>query len=237
MKEAATKDIMTARSIVERLLRWSKEAVRPRRCVYCEHERIWFNGRRKRSATVLTEDGEIVHVPELECPRVKCARCKKSWTLRPPELMARRHYQLSVVAEACGQYLSDADTSLESVAGRVTATRWSVGRWLKWLSEVLDPAELGRRLLAIVGAPILPRAPAFSRTSRCTERTMMLERAASVFALTEALAQVLGREPPGLSAVVGDAIGPFDRVTTYAAPTIPGLAHRPAMNRAPTIGT
>jgi hypothetical protein len=206
--------------------------------VYCGHERIWRNGCRKRSATVLTEDGEIVHVPELECPRVKCARCKKSWTLRPPELMARRHYQLSVVAEACGQYLCDADTSLGSAASRATATRWSVARWLRWLSEVLDPAELGRRLLTIIGAPILPRVPAVPRKSSCTtQRTMMLERAASVLALTEALAQALGREPPGLSSIVGDAMGPFDRVTTYAAPTIPGLAHRLTTEREPTIGT
>jgi hypothetical protein len=140
--------------------------------------------------------------------------------------MPRRHYQLCVVTEAASQHLF-AGASQEQVAATTGCSRRTVGRWLQWLSQVADPAVLGQKLAAALGEPVLPRLrPLASRrwALRDAARRQVLERAATVLQLMEALGLALGLEPPGLRALVERVLAGRDRITSYRAPLIPELA-------------
>ena len=70
---------------------WATPRVeRPTQCIHCADRRIWWNGTRKRSASVLI-DGRVAHLRAVVCARVKCAGCLVSWTLRPPGLLPHKH--------------------------------------------------------------------------------------------------------------------------------------------------
>ena len=117
--------------------RWDHffETVRkPGHCPFCQGLRIYWNGHRERSASVMA-DGEVVHLSGILCKRVKCANpgCRKSWTLRPPGLVARRHYQFCVVASALRQWFFDPHSTLTAVARAHQCCRRTVGRWLRWI--------------------------------------------------------------------------------------------------------
>lgn len=140
--------------------------------------------------------------------------------------MPRRHYQLCVVAEAATQHLFAGDAQERVAAGRGCSRR-TVGRWLRWIAECADPGALGAQLLAAVGSPVLPRLRALAprlRALRDGARRALLERAAAVLELLEALALTLSLEPPGLRGVVEHVLAGRDRITTYRAPRIPELA-------------
>ena len=93
---------------------FSQTVEKPCCCPFCQGRRIYWNGYRERSASVLDGD-RVVYLSEVVCRRVKCAdrQCKRSWTLRPPGLMPDRHYQMCVVASAARRFLFDPPQHLE----------------------------------------------------------------------------------------------------------------------------
>ncbi len=115
-----------------------QNAEKPRQCILCESGRIWFNGSRSRGASVMVM-GAVVYIAELLCRRVKCSECKTSWTLRPPEVIARKHYQLSVVSQALSGYLFEPDASLSCVAEQYGCSRQTVNRWVGWTAAIARP--------------------------------------------------------------------------------------------------
>jgi hypothetical protein len=180
---------------------------KPHHCPLCRCRRIYWNGSRERSASVLEGDN-VSYLTDILCRRVKCAGCKKSWTLRPPGLMPRRHYQLGVVARATRQFLFEPHSTLTSVARAHQCCRRTVGRWLRWIGDLASPSALIRRLSAISGE------------SSTTGEDGRIER---IFELLEALGRAYGfRFPFGglIEAVIADR----DRVSTYRSPAIPELA-------------
>ncbi len=76
--------------------RFTDEVVRPARCRVCGHLRVYWDGFAERTATVHAGD-RAIHVTGIRCRRVRCAACCRSWQLRPPGLLPRRHYQLCLV--------------------------------------------------------------------------------------------------------------------------------------------
>jgi hypothetical protein len=193
---------------------------RPCRCIFCEHDRIYWNGQRQRSASVLIGD-QVVYLPEVRCRRVKCAnaQCQKSWTLRPAGLMPRRHYQLCIVAHATSKFLFHPQATLILIAATHQCSRRTVGRWLQWLAGIAQPKELIRRLSSRSKKAVIT---ALGKASGSGRRTFA--GAAKILCLVEALATAYGYDPPGLRSMVEAAIYNRDRITTYQSPFIPELA-------------
>ena len=69
---------LSARESLERLRReWvglSRGAKRPAACVECAHEVVWWNGKRRRSATVVVA-GVVAYVSGIWCRRTASSRC------------------------------------------------------------------------------------------------------------------------------------------------------------------
>jgi hypothetical protein len=198
--------------------------------MYCGHERIQWNGWRFRTASVLIEE-RIDYINDIRVRRVKCADpgCRKSWTLRPPGLVPRRHFQLGAVAAAGAEYLFGAGASQSRVASILGCCRRSIARMVEWIADLADPAELARAVLEVAGQAVLvavrPVAE-LARKGRSEGRRALLERAAQVLGQLEALALSMGLEPPGLASVVEAVCAGRDRVTTYRAPALPEFARR-----------
>jgi len=210
--------------------RFAEQAKKPAQCIFCAGQKIWWNGMRQRSASILVE-GMGIYLNEVLCPRVKCAdpACKKSWTLRPPGLFPQRHYQLCLVAQGLGDYLFDPASSLEKVAEACTCSERTVGRWVHWTASVANPQALERRILESVGHPLL--APLRNLSVRfqryfCRKQQEVLSRAGQVLCFLEALGQPRGYEPPGLCSVLTAVVAGRYRMTTYRDPVIPDFAWR-----------
>jgi hypothetical protein len=121
--------------------RFFETVKKPSHCPFCQGLRIYWNGHRERTASVMADDG-VVHLTGILCKRVKCANppCRKSWTLRPPGLMARCHYQICVVASAMRQWLFEPHSTLTAVARAHQCCRRTVGRWLRWIRGIAAAA-------------------------------------------------------------------------------------------------
>jgi hypothetical protein len=215
----------TAGEIEQRWRRCYETAEKPERCIYCGGTRINFNGSRKRSASVLVLM-VVVHVAEILCRRVKCAACRKSWTLRPPELVAHKHFQLCVVARAVSRYLFEPAGTLTGMASEHGCSRRTVKRWLVWTSSIAEPATLLRKVVEATDAPLVPRLCQVERLSRKARTPLgqLLRQAAEVLGLMERLGSAWGLEPPGLRAVVRRVVGERGGIGTYTRPVIPELA-------------
>ncbi len=125
----------------ERLRAEAAGVEKPSACVFCCHPTVWWNGSRERAVTVLL--GVVVlDVAKIFCRRVRCAQCKKSWTLRPPWMTAQRQIQLSVVAMAVAKVMFAQQepakvrfVSQEAAAKVVRCSRRAVGRWVRWVDK------------------------------------------------------------------------------------------------------
>jgi len=204
-------------------------AERPSRCLFCPSGRIWWNGVRIRSASVRGDGPAAVYIPDIACPQVKCARCRKCWTLRPEGLGAQRHYQLCVVADATARYLFEPEQCLDNVGQAVGCDRRTVGRWVEWLAALAEPADLLRHVLHAAGAPIVARmhpAAPVARNATSAAWQAVRHRASQVLSLLEALGAALGWEPPALRSVLSAVWGGRYRATTYARPSLPDFARR-----------
>jgi len=217
--------------------RWQhffETATKPECCIYCEGKAVSWRGSRLRNASVLVDDGErseVVYLNDIANRLVKCATagCGRSWTLRPPGLFPRRHYQLCVVAAATSLYLYQADVSREAVAAAHECSRRSLGRWIVWESQIAKPADLQRHILDVAEAPLLAKAQPVAQLTRKafdTTHQRILTAAAAVLGLFEVLATALGYEPPGLRSVLGTVVGNRERISTFAAPAVPEFARR-----------
>jgi len=203
---------------------------KPGQCLFCGGRRLWWNGWRQRTASVLVGE-QVVHVEEVACRLVKCGlpSCGRSWTLRPPGLVPQRHYQLCVVARAASSYLFDPEATQEQVAVSMACARRTVGRWLGWLAGIASPADLLRHVVEasdVAEIPPLREVAALGRKARSAARKAVLESAARVLCLVEALGQALSLPPPGLRAVVERVLAGRSGVTTDHSPRILEFARR-----------
>ena len=202
---------------------FSQTVDKPCCCPFCQGRRIYWNGYRERSASVLEGD-KVVYLSEVVCRRVKCAdrQCKKSWTLRPPGLMPDRHYQMCVVASAAREFLFDPQSTLSSVAAAYQCCRRTVGRWLRWLAGIAKPTSLIRRLGGIPGTAVF--AARDNKRGIGTPARKVFERAARVFCLLEALGRAYGCKDAPFGGIIEEILSGGHRVTTYRFPSIPELA-------------
>jgi len=215
----------TARELQERWRGFYENGEKPGHCIFCGGIRINFNGSRKRSASVLIL-AVVVYLAEVCCRRVKCADCRKSWTLRPPELVAHKHFQLCVVARATSSYLFEPEATLTGVGSEHNCSRHTVKRWLGWTAALAEPAILLGKVLEAVEAPLLPRLRPVERPARKAGNAagrLVLRRAAEVLGLLEDLCSAWELEPPGLRAVLRRVLAERSGLGTYARPAIPEL--------------
>jgi hypothetical protein len=214
----------------QRWKEFAEKAKKPAQCIFCAELKVWWNGRRERSASLLV-DGVVIYLAEVVCRRVKCGNpgCGKSWTLRPPGLFPQRHYQLCTVSHAMSRYLFDPRGSQAKVAQGCDCSERTVRRWVDWTAQVADPEELARSILEAAREPLLaslrPVAD-LARKAYTRLRQALLARAGQVLCLLEALGQARGYEPPGLRSVISAVVAGRYRLTTYRAPFIPEVAWR-----------
>lgn len=212
-----------ARHRQEEYQRFYDEAPRPAGCPYCGFGRIHWDGSSVRSASI-GEDGATVYIPRIPQRRAECVGCGKSWIVRPPGLVAHKHYQLCVVAKAACDYLFEPGATQARVADRHDCSSRTLSRWLRWVGQVASPAAIQARILAVttetVLAPVLAVAN-LARKARTALRRAELPAAAKVLCLFESLGVALGLEPPGLRSVIMATLRDRSRIATYARPRIP----------------
>jgi hypothetical protein len=149
-----------------------------------------------------------------------------SWTLRPSGLLPNKHYQACVITSAVQQHVLRGD-SLERVARDHGCSRRQAGRWPALTAAMADPAVLAAKLVEAVDAVVLPARREIARrlqALRNETRRGVLDRAAQVLALMEALGSALQLEPPGLRAILERFLNGRTDVGTYRRPVIPELA-------------
>ena len=196
---------------------------KPSSCIFCESFRLYWNGKRERTASVQIED-EVVYMTDILCRRIKCANpeCKKSWTIRPSGLIPRRHYQLCVVAHGTNQFLFDPQATLSSVAESHCCSRRTTRRWLNWIAEIAEPSDLIRRLFYVSKGTGFKPSEVIRKVANTAKKTF--QRTAKVFCLLEVLGMAYEYDPPEFSGMIEAVISNRDRITTYRCPAIPELA-------------
>jgi len=197
---------------------WWRDVARPP-CPWCGGERVWWNGRPRRSATIVDEQGRAVHVPELVCRRCRCAECRKSFRLHPPGVIPHKHYQPCVVAEAVARYVGQEGTTMDEIAEQVGCSRHTVARWLRWIPELGEPAVMLRMLLEATDTVLVPRVRAVAKAAGD-----VVYRAAQMLGLLEHLGSAWNLEPPGLRSVLCRVLRGRTGMATYHRPSIPELA-------------
>ena len=203
--------------------RFTSALVRPPGCERCSSLHVNWDGWSIRSASVL-DGNKTCHVTGIRLRRAECAACGLRWIVRPPGIAPNRHYQLCVVASAIGAYLFDPGATQAQVADTHSCSERTLGRWLRWMAKVADPAVLQARIQTIAEAPVLVPFKAvanLARKARQAARRELLPRAAEVLAHFEALGLVMGLEPPGLRGVIEAVVGGRSGIATYAHPAIP----------------
>lgn len=174
---------------------------RPGQCMFCDGERVWFNGWRCVLITLVV--GGQPHRPTEWVPlqRVRCARqaCRRSWTLRPPWLYPHRTLEPDVAEAAVLTYLLDPRATYTSVATAIGCAWVTVWRWVGWLATLVTPAALLARAarLGADGADpgMLPRAVPAAARARSTARARAVLQAAQVL-VALGLLQRAQPEPP-----------------------------------------
>ena len=201
-----------------------EEAKKPCQCIFCNCMKLFWNGRRERSASVLIGD-QTVHLIDIVCRRIKCFQCKKSWTIRPEGLMPGRHYQLCVITHAASRFLFDSDATLSKVADIYKCARRTVGRWLKWIADIAKPSELICRLFAI-SKKSMDRVEKVKDIENKIAHTgaQFFKRAGRNLLILQALSRAIGYPGNGFQSMVECAIFNRTGITTYGDPFIPELA-------------
>jgi hypothetical protein len=159
---------------------------RPAQCVFCDGERVWFNGWRQVLVTLLV-DGQPHRLTDwLSLQRVRCAQlpCGRSWTLRPPWLYPHRSLEPDLAETAALTYLGDPQATYRSVAQRFGCSWITVWLWIGWLATLVTPAAVLARVarLAPHGAvpALLPRTVAAAGRARSSRRAHAVLRAYQV---------------------------------------------------------
>lgn len=123
--------------------RQSKYDDRPPTCAHCGGP-AWWNGKREVT-TVRPGAFGPEHVPEVR-RRVKCSSksCPcGSWTVYEGDSYPHRGFSLEVVVWAVIAVALGGKTQNESGQAH-SCSRRSVGRWVRWVEALADPAELMR---------------------------------------------------------------------------------------------
>lgn len=215
----------TIQAIVQQWQQYYKTVQRPKQCLFCPGQRIHFNGSRCRSASVWADE-QVVYISEIVCRRVKCNQCRHSWTLRPPGVIAHKHFQLCVLSRAMSDYLFDPGSRLSAVGQAYRCSRKTVKRWVCWTASIASAEHLLGRIVSATDAPLLPRlgqVTELCRKARDAAMQKVMQTAAQVLSLMECLCSALQLEPPGLKAVVHRVLGDRSGIGTYAQPIIPEL--------------
>lgn len=170
----------------------------PGRCVRCTADDVIFDGTHTRSVSKMVL-GAVVHIVGIVQRRLRCRSCRQRWTRRPPEILARVHYQACIVSSAVVELAAGATTT--AVASAHECDRSTVRRFVDRVANAGDPAEIARELMDLVDEPVLPATPVVEREASLAPKTAQhLIRAMSLLVLLEALASVRGQEPPALGA-------------------------------------
>jgi hypothetical protein len=134
---------------------------RPERCQLCGHGGVWFNGWRLVLIVVLMRGGATRLLRDLPLQRVKCASCRRSWTMMPA-FMSRRRVFAADVNEAAGlAYLSDPKASYRRVAALFGCSHSVVWMWVGWLAMLETP-----RVLVAEATRLDPMSPAVDQIPR-----------------------------------------------------------------------
>lgn len=179
-----------------RLAQWRAAVSYRGRCPRCRSLRVWRNGTRHRTATVLDDD-QVVFVGDVPVRKLQCGDCGARWSHLSDGLTGRVHYQACVVSRAVARTVLDGAPRAK-IARDHGCHRRTLGRWVARVAAIAAPARLAGVLLAAAGAPVLP-APPVSRPSRSARLMALGTRAVAVLALLEALASLHGLEPPALA--------------------------------------
>lgn len=215
----------TTQAIVQQWRRYYETVPRPKQCLFCSGQRIHFNGSRCRSASVWSDE-QVVYISDFVCRRVKCKQCHCGWTLRPPGMVAHKHYQLCVLSRAVGDYLFDPVGTLSAVGQAYRCSRQTVKRWVCWSAGIASAEYLLSQIVSASDAPLLPRlgqVTELCRKARESTTQKVMKTAAQVLSLMECLCSGWQLEPPGLKAVVHKVLGERSGIGTYAHPIIPEL--------------
>jgi len=215
----------STQALREQWQRYYETVPRPKRCLLCSGDRIYFNGSRCRSASVWADD-QVVYISDFVCRRVKCNQCRHSWTLRPPGVIAHKHFQLCVLSRAMSDYLFDPGSKFSAVGQAYRCSRKTVKRWVCWTANIASVDHLLGQIVLAADAPILPRlgqVTGLCRKARDAAMQKVMKTAAQVLSLLECLCSALQLEPPGLKAVVHKVLGDRSGIGTYAQPFIPEL--------------
>jgi len=199
---------------------------KPNSCIFCHGDRLYWNGYRERSASVLIGDA-VVYLTDILCKRIKCAEpeCRRSWTLRPAGLMPKRHYQLCVVAHGVIEFLTDPHETLTSVGEAHCCSRRTIGRWLHWVAGIAKPSNLLSRLYHISKKAALSSLCKVDEIFKKTPNKITFLGTAKNFCFLEALGMTYGYgTQQGFRGMIETAIANRDRITTYCYPFIPELA-------------
>jgi hypothetical protein len=195
---------------------------RPGQCLFCDGERVWFNGWRWVLVTLLV-DGQPHRLTDwLPLQRVRCGQppCGRSWTLRPPWLYPHRSLEPDLAETAALTYLADPQATYRSVAQRVGCSWGTVWLWVGWLASLVTPAAVLARVARLTphGAVpgLLPRAVAAAARARSRRR-----RAARLSGPGGR-----GHAPPGAARALGGP-EPTPLVSPRGVPRVPapGPAH------------
>lgn len=215
-------------AIRRRWARFAETARLPESCHVCRIVgRVRWDGSRVRTASVRGPEGQTYHLTGIRCRRVDCGACSKSWTLRPPGLAPRRHYQREVIASATSQYLFEPRATRDRVAEAHGCSRRTLGRWLAWLAGLAAVADLQRHVVDATGEAVLPQFRPVTDLARKAHRAGrgLLERAGQVLTLLEQLGSAWRLQPPALGPVLEWVAGPLDP-STDATPGVPDFARR-----------
>lgn len=135
---------------------------RPAGCEFCDGTRVWFDGWRSVASVVLADGRPRRFDDGLHVQRVKCARCRTSWPLRPAFLYPHRGFEPDLVEAAVLAYLADEHATYAGVAKQFGCSPRALWEWVRWLGRLLLPAaliaELSRVDSRVRAAELMPRA-------------------------------------------------------------------------------
>ena len=140
---------------VPRSGRRGKYEERPASCRVCGAG-AWWNGRRIVAAVVCGVAAVAEHVTDRVRRRARCSdrRCAAgSWTVHTGGDYPHRTFQIDVVSSAVMQ------ASLEgrgAAAQNHLCSRRSLGRWLRWSIEFLEPERLAKLVARLDGDGLPP---------------------------------------------------------------------------------
>lgn len=126
---------------VSREGRGGKYQGRPAPCRVCGAA-TWWNGRRIVAAVVCGVAAVAEHVTDRVRRRARCSDrgCEAgSWTVRADGDYPHRTFQLDVVGSAVVQAAVEGQ---QAAARAHLCSRRSVGRWLRWCVELVEPEQL-----------------------------------------------------------------------------------------------